>query len=132
MTVTLAGVFNKNGHGGGKSQNPDIVKWRSWRVKRNTRFFSTREGAQRRREDEMNEHFFYSCIYGILKDPKLPEKKTAKLNLFKAMMLRIYGKQVQTLTKTVGDGEIIQNGRPSFSFSAGSHKEEVPFDYAGV
>jgi hypothetical protein len=60
-------------------QNSDIVKWRSWRVKRNTRLCSTREGAQRKREDQMNEHFFYSCIYVISKNPKLPEKKTSKI-----------------------------------------------------
>jgi hypothetical protein len=61
-----------------ETATPDIVMWWSRCVKRNIRLFFTREGAERRREDQANEIFYYSCIYEILNDRSLSEKKNSK------------------------------------------------------
>lgn len=82
-------------------------------MSKNIRLLVTREGAERRRENQANKNFYYSCIFDILKDRYLPQENMAELNLFKAKIVRIYSKQVQTLTEQMGEGGIFQKKQPS-------------------
>ena len=75
---------------------PDIVTWWKKYVKRKIRFFCIQEGTERTREVIINENFYYSYIYDILKDSRIPREKHP-IKPPKAKFFRLHNKSVLSI-----------------------------------
>jgi hypothetical protein len=62
-----------------------------------------REGAERRRDEQNMENFYYACIYDILQSPHERENRIEALNMLKAKIVHLHGKRLEGVNIDVGD-----------------------------
>jgi hypothetical protein len=81
---------------------PKILRHGSRLVaKKQLRTMLVREGAERRREQQM-EIFYYASIYDILQSPHGRRNRIEAQNILKAKIVRLHGKRLEGVNIDVG------------------------------
>ena len=91
---------------------PDMATWWKKYLKRKIRFRFIQEWIAWTREDIINEHFYYACIYGILKDRRHPREKTPTLNQLKAKIVLLYSKCIESIIIDPHAAAFFSGGKP--------------------
>jgi len=95
----------------------DFVTWWVNYVKRKIRYMFINEGKERVRTEDMNENFYYTCIYDVLQDPIQHREKAARLNHLKAKIVRLHNKRLQAITIDTHEPTMFQGeSRPYSTF----------------
>jgi len=89
-----------------KKRYPNSVTWWGQYVKKKIQYIFMTEGKERAPNDTMMENLYYTCIYVILKEPTEPREKLASLHRFKAKIIKLYNKRLQTITIDARDTTI--------------------------
>ena len=96
----------------GKNYTNRVTWWERY-AKKKIRYLFIQEGTERIREAAINDHFYYACIYDVLKDFNHHREKEATLNLLKAKTVRLYSKRLQSITVDRNDHTLLQGNRLS-------------------
>jgi hypothetical protein len=70
------------------------------------------EGKERVRTEMINENFYYTCVYDLLQDPIQHGEKAARLNHFKAKIVRLHNKRLQVITNDMHEPAMFEGESP--------------------
>jgi hypothetical protein len=92
---------------------PSVVEWWERVAKKRLRFLFMREGALKRRDEQMMEDFYYACMYDALLDTVGNTRRTEALNLLKAKIVRLNSRRMERVNLDVGDHTALLDERVS-------------------
>jgi hypothetical protein len=96
-----------------KNRYQNTQQWWGKYAKREIQWFFRREGKQRAQDQRSKGEFYHACINELLEKPPEDPQVNEKIKYFKANIIRLHGKQMETLKANLSETDIIHDEQPA-------------------